>query len=371
MTAPKVSVLVMIYNSARHLADCLESLRSQTFTDFEALLVDDGSTDGSEAICRRCAAADSRFRVIRFESNRGLSRSRAETLPLAAGEYVAILDSDDLAAPARLQQEAALLDGDAETVLAAGYFRMIDEAGRTSGEICRAPLTDAEIRWRIAFGNCLAHSTVMFRKAEALACGGYNAAMLAGEDMDFYSRILTRGRAAVVPGVVGLWRSHGENKHKTEPPEYRDFYRIIVQHSIMRHLGRAVSPEVAAALVDSYTAPAAALPVFQEAVRIAAASPWLLRDHRGRPAPVSASLKRCALLGLLKLRRRNMGETWWPEAESAWRRALRELSRQDKSYYWFADAALFRPKRQIAIKEMLPLAAALFAGGKRDGGMKR
>ena len=371
MKAPRVSVLVMIYNSARHLAECLESLLDQTLSDFEVLLVDDGSTDGSDAICRRYAAADSRFRVIRFADNRGLSRSRAETLPEAAGEYAAILDSDDLAAPVRLERQAALLDEDAETVLAAGFFRMIDGAGKKSAEICRAPLTDTEIRWHIAFGNCLAHSTVMFRKAEALACGGYSAAMLAGEDMDFYSRILTRGRAAVVPEVVGFWRSHGENKHKTEPPEYRDFYGIIVRHSIARHLGLEVSREVAEALVDSYITPAASLPVFREAIRIAAASPWLLRDHRGRQVPLSPALKRCALLGLLKLRRRNMGEPWWPEAAGDWRRALRELSRQDESYYWFADAALFRPKRQIAIKEMLPLAAALFAGGKRDGGIKR
>ena len=368
---PRVSVIVMIYNSARHLADCLESLLRQTFADFEVLLVDDGSTDGSDAVCRRYAAADSRFKVISFDENRGLSRCRAETLPRAVGEYVAILDSDDVAAPQRLEQEAALLDGDAETVLAAGFYRTIDEAGETLPGIFKAPLTDAEIRWRIAFGNCLGHSTVMFRLDAALECGGYSAAMLAGEDMEFYSRLLTRGRAAVVPEIVGYWRTHGENKHKIEPPENREFYGLIVQQSIERHLGRAVSGEVSAALVDSYLNPAASPQVFAEAVRLAVASPWLLRDHRGRPVPVTAALKRSVLLRLLKLRRCNINEPWWPGMEGIWRRAVQELSFQGKRYFWFADAALYWPKRQIAKKEFIPLAKALYAGGEQEGGIRQ
>ena len=368
---PKVSVIVMIYNSAHHLGDCLESLMRQTFSDFEVLLVDDGSTDGSDRICRRYAAADSRFRVLRFAANKGLSRCRAETLPEARGEYVAILDSDDLAQPARLQQEAALLDQEEETVLVAGFFGMIDEAGKPSPDVCRAPLTDDEIRWRIAFGNCLGHSTVMFRKDAALECGGYNAAMKAGEDMEFYSRILIKGRAAVIPEIVGFWRTHGENKHKTEPPENRDFYGLIVQHSIWRHLGRPVSLDVATALVDSYLTAAAAPSIFQEAVQLIAASPWLLRDHRGNPVPVSPALKRSALLRLLKLRRCNINEPWWPGAKLGWRQAVQELSRQGKKYFWFADPGFYWPKRQIGKKELLPLAKALFTRRKKDGGIYR
>lgn len=367
---PKITVIVMIYNSSRHLAGCLESLLQQTFSDFEVLLVDDGSSDGSDTICRRYAAADARFRVLRFAENKGLSRCRAETLPEAQGEYVAILDSDDLAQPGRLEQEAALLDGDEEAVLAAGYYGTIDEAGEILPAVFRAPLTDAEIRWRIAFGNCLGHSTVMFRKAAALECGGYSAAMLAGEDMEFYSRLLTKGRTVVVPEIIGYWRTHSENKHKTEPSEYRDFYGLIVQQSIQRHLCRSVSEDVAAALVDSYLAPAATPEVFREAVQLTAISPWLLRNHHGQGVPVALALKRSALLGLMKLRRCNVSEPWWSGMELHWQRAVRDLSFRGKKYFWFADSALYKPKRMIAKKELIPLAKALFAPGGDNGGIR-
>lgn len=357
---PKVSVIVMVYNSAQYLTACLDSLCRQTMSDFEVLLVDDASTDESPLICRRYTESDHRFRLIRFEQNKGLSFSRAKSLLEAHGEYVAILDSDDITHERRLEKQADWLDSHPETVLVAGYYEIIDCNERRLRKIFRSPLTDEEVRLRIAFGNCLGHSTVMFRKDPALACGGYNSQMKAGEDMEFYSRIMTLGSAAVIPEVLAYYRIHDINKHLVEPTEHRELYRSNVQQSVLRHLKQKVSIEVASALVDSYLESAANIDVFKKAVRLVMDSPWLLRDFKGEPVMVSSILKRCALLALMKLRRRNIKQPWWNQAEPGWKHAVRKLSYKGRKYFWFADSGLFWPKRLIAARELFPLLAALF-----------
>jgi glycosyltransferase involved in cell wall biosynthesis len=95
---PRISVVVPIYNVEAYLAECLASLRAQTVGDFEALLVDDGSTDGSAAIARELAARDARFRLL-SQPNAGLSAARNTGIDAASGEFLAFLDSDDLLPP--------------------------------------------------------------------------------------------------------------------------------------------------------------------------------------------------------------------------------------------------------------------------------
>ena len=94
MENPKVSIIVPIYNAEPYLRRCLDSILAQTFPDFEAILVDDGSTDGSGAICEEYAAKDKRFKVVR-QTNQGVSVARQTGLDLAKGDYVIHADSDD------------------------------------------------------------------------------------------------------------------------------------------------------------------------------------------------------------------------------------------------------------------------------------
>ena len=101
---PRISVIIPIYNVEPYLAQCLESLRAQTFADFEALCVDDGSTDGSRAIAEHMSKRDERFRVIAFDSNRGQSAARNAGLDAACGDYVLFLDSDDYYVPYCLER---------------------------------------------------------------------------------------------------------------------------------------------------------------------------------------------------------------------------------------------------------------------------
>ena len=104
--APFISVVVPVYNAAPWLPAALESLQAQTFTDFEVLLVDDGSTDDSAAICAEWCEREPRFSLIR-QANAGPSEARLTGIRAAKGEYLAFMDSDDLLAPGHLEQLAA------------------------------------------------------------------------------------------------------------------------------------------------------------------------------------------------------------------------------------------------------------------------
>ena len=98
-----VSVIIPVYNSEKYLRQCLDSVLAQTCCDWEAILVDDGSTDSSGAICDEYAAADSRFRV-RHGRNVGVSAARNTALDIARGEWLTVIDADDMLAPDALEQ---------------------------------------------------------------------------------------------------------------------------------------------------------------------------------------------------------------------------------------------------------------------------
>ena len=91
---PKVSIIVPVYNTEKYLRPCLDSIQAQTFTDFEAILVDDGSTDSSGIICDEYAAQDSRFVVV-HKKNEGVAKARDYGFNKSIGEYVTFVDSDD------------------------------------------------------------------------------------------------------------------------------------------------------------------------------------------------------------------------------------------------------------------------------------
>ena len=107
--APKVSVIVPIYNVADHIGPCIQSLQDQLFTDFEAILIDDGSTDGSGDIARMLVSEDPRFQ-IHHQPNAGLSAARNAGLDHARGQYVSFIDSDDRVTPGFLERMVETLE---------------------------------------------------------------------------------------------------------------------------------------------------------------------------------------------------------------------------------------------------------------------
>lgn len=132
---PLVSIIVPVYQVKAYISECVESLLAQTYTNLEVLLVDDGSTDGSGAVCDEYAARDSRVRVVHQE-NQGAAGARNTGLDLALGKYIAFVDSDDVIAPTYVKELFLLLKKYQADIAACAYGRdQLCETGDT-GELC-------------------------------------------------------------------------------------------------------------------------------------------------------------------------------------------------------------------------------------------
>lgn len=121
----KVSVIIAVYNAERFLSECLDSLLAQTMTDFEAICVDDGSTDSSWQILSDYARRDSRFVTIRMEQNSGQSHARNVALQKVSGDYICMLDSDDWFSPDALQKAVAVFERNQLTGCVLFTLRMV------------------------------------------------------------------------------------------------------------------------------------------------------------------------------------------------------------------------------------------------------
>ncbi len=128
-SAPTVSVLMPVYNGERYLRPAIESILAQTFTDFEFVIIDDGSNDTSPSILRQYADRDPRVKLF-LREHRGVPDTLNEAFATSRGKYLARMDCDDVALPERFARQVALLDADPAVVCAGGYFQLIDGRGR-------------------------------------------------------------------------------------------------------------------------------------------------------------------------------------------------------------------------------------------------
>lgn len=176
---PFVSIIVPAYNRADFVGEALDSLQSQTGIRAEILVVDDGSTDGTDRIVEALAAADARIRLIR-QDHRGVSAARNAGLAAMAGDYVTFLDSDDISAPGRIARQVAKLNAHPEVIAVVGERMYFNAMG---ADLQPAPGT----LWRRELDICLA--SAVFRREVFECFGGFDEALAYGEDIDFYFRL--------------------------------------------------------------------------------------------------------------------------------------------------------------------------------------
>lgn len=133
-----VSVITPSFNSARFLGQTIESVIAQSFTNWEMIIVDDGSTDDSEAVAKRYADADPRIVPVSLGRNAGAAVARNAAIEMARGRYIAFLDSDDVWTPDKLEKQIAFMR-EHGCALSYAYYGKIDEAGQSSGKVMRSP----------------------------------------------------------------------------------------------------------------------------------------------------------------------------------------------------------------------------------------
>jgi glycosyltransferase involved in cell wall biosynthesis len=231
---PLVTALLPVRDEAEHLSEALASLSAQTFADFEVLVVDDGSRDGSAAIAEARAREDGRFRVLRQEPAgivAALERGRSE----ARGRLIARMDGDDVALPERLEAQVDAL-ADPELVACGGRVAYFPEAAVRDGarryERWLNGLVTAEAAARDVFVECpLSHPALTIRADVLAAVGGYRDPGWP-EDYDLVLRLWGAGhRFRNVETPVLRWREHGARRSRSDPAySLEAFVRCKVHH---------------------------------------------------------------------------------------------------------------------------------------------
>jgi glycosyltransferase involved in cell wall biosynthesis len=203
---PMVSVLLPVFNAERYLHCAISSILTQTFADFELLVLDDGSTDGSLEIAS--AFTDRRISILPGHRNEGLAVTLNRGLAAARGRLIARQDADDVSHPQRLARQVSFLKANPQVILLGTQARVVDAQNRIIGCL-RRPVTLTAIRWMALFLNPIVHTSVMIRAEAVRELGGYSADYALTEDFHLWSRLLERGAVvANLPEPLVDYRHH-------------------------------------------------------------------------------------------------------------------------------------------------------------------
>jgi len=205
---PEVTVLMSVYNGQNYLREAIESVLCQTWSDFEFLIIDDGSTDNSREIIS--SFDDSRIILINNSSNIGLTKSLNYGLHQARGKFIARLDADDVSHPRRLEHQVSYLKSHSDVALLGTWAKVIDENGKALRNTC-LPTNPFLLKWRMLFANQIVHSSVMFSPKKVGRLGGYDASFSYSQDYDLWLRVMERYQIALFPKILVYRRKHSKD----------------------------------------------------------------------------------------------------------------------------------------------------------------
>jgi glycosyltransferase involved in cell wall biosynthesis len=182
-----------VYNAAPHLAEAIGSMLGQTYTDFECIILNDGSTDDSDRVIR--SFTDPRIRYLQNDGNKGLVYTLNRGIEEARGEWIARMDGDDISLPDRLRRQADYLEAHPQVDLVATVVKLIDAEGQPLGfwKEDRDHVAETAIRDFLPLNNCIAHPTVMARTS-VLRRFRYLDSQKQAEDYDLWLRMVAAGR---------------------------------------------------------------------------------------------------------------------------------------------------------------------------------
>lgn len=205
-----ISVLMTVYNGERWLAEAIQSVLNQTYTAFEFLIVDDGSTDATPDILKRAAARDDRIRLF-THANMGVSRSVNRVLPHARNEWIARFDADDLMLPDRLERQMAFLRENPDVAVTSSFATYIDAKGNPVGHYTNPLTSREEVNAWLESGRVIhfIQSGAIVRKDVIEKVGGYRPEFNVTEDTDLWNRIAEAGYPVLVqPEILMQVRVH-------------------------------------------------------------------------------------------------------------------------------------------------------------------
>lgn len=191
-TSKKISILMGIYNCASTLNEAIDSIINQTYTNWEFIICDDGSTDNSYNIAKTYEKSDPRFKVIKNKENRGLNATLNRCLKLADGEYIARMDGDDLSDPTRFQKEVEILNNHPEYAIVSTHMTTFDEGGEWG---CIRTLEKPQTHDFPTHVPMFCHAPCMIRRSAFIDVKGYteDKRLLRVEDYHLWYKFYAKG----------------------------------------------------------------------------------------------------------------------------------------------------------------------------------
>lgn len=234
MNDVRVSVIMPFYNEEKYLSYAIDSILAQTYSAWELIIVNDGSTDKSEEIVKKYN--DSRIKYYSYTPNRRKPYALNLGMEKAHGEYIIIFDADDIAYPNMLARQVEYLDSHQECIHVQGALDLVAENGKYIRTVDNIYKTDLEIRTCELYGNCITGAGSMFRKAVVDEYGlKYDLEAIVSQDYLFWIDMLPYGEFACIDEVVFQYRNgYGSNAHKyieNNAEWYYDFTKKIFMHA--------------------------------------------------------------------------------------------------------------------------------------------
>ncbi len=200
---PKVSVIMKVYNGEKYLREAIDSVLNQTFGDFELLILDDGSKDSSAEIVK--SYTDSRIRLIQNAENEGIVAGQNRLISEAKGEYIAVLDCDDISYPERLEKQVTFLDKHTSYIMCASFRDEIKD-GEYTQDIRVRKLSYPSLKFGLCFINPVTHSSVMFRSKMYRDFGICYGPEPVAEDYGVITDMAVRRPIAILPERLVAYR---------------------------------------------------------------------------------------------------------------------------------------------------------------------
>lgn len=238
---PLVSVVMSVYNGEKYLREAIDSILNQTFTDFEFIIINDGSTDDTLKIIK--SYKDPRI-VLISRKNKGLVASLNEGIEKARGKYIARMDADDISLATRFEEQIKLLNKDSNLVLVGTGLMFIDKEGR---QVALSPMlaSDVELRLEMLIRCPFAHSSIMYRRDTVKKIGLYDRKLWPAEDYDLWVRLAEHGKMANVNDILVKYRVNEEGISSMHPDAQADRSKAVSNRAWRVTAIRVIPPKFA------------------------------------------------------------------------------------------------------------------------------
>jgi glycosyltransferase involved in cell wall biosynthesis len=211
MNNPKISVIMLAYNSSKYISESIKSVINDPFKNLELLIVYDNSTDNTEEIINDFSRIDDRIKIIHNENKKGIVGAANTGLKYSKGEYIARLDSDDINLPGRFLKELEFLDKNKDFGLVGGGYRQINSEGKFLKNVWIPGAEPEKINAILFFENYFVQSSVMLRKSILNETGCYDENIVSTEDYNLWVRISEKSKVWNFSEIFIYYRVHNDS----------------------------------------------------------------------------------------------------------------------------------------------------------------